>query len=68
MDTDKTKNQCQGCQAGWEFVEHKPWPKGSKSIRMHKVKGGYPGELVCCEAYMYGISNKELIKRAVSHG
>lgn len=44
----KPANQCQGCQAGWDLVEHKPWPKDSEIIQMHKVEGGYEGELVVC--------------------
>ena len=36
---DSSKNQCQGCQAGWEIEEHKLWPKGSRKIYFHKVEG-----------------------------
>lgn len=40
-------NQCQGCQAGWEKFTHKPWPKGSKGIEMHRDNNG--GLVVCSE-------------------
>lgn len=46
-------NQCQGCQAGWEIEEFKPWPKGSKPIYFHRVEGGYKGEKIVCTKYQY---------------
>ncbi len=46
-------NQCQGCQAGWERIEHRPWPKGSKVMFLHKVKGGYKHEQVMCTKEHY---------------
>lgn len=49
----KINNQCQGCQAGWPTVEHKPWPKWTPVMIFHIVKGGYKGERVMCTKDRY---------------
>lgn len=46
-------NQCQGCQAGWPLIEHKPWPKGSKTMYFHLVVGGYKNERAFCSKARY---------------
>ena len=53
---EEVKNQCQGCQAGWPIEQHKPWPKGSKSISFHYVQGGYKNEQVVCTKDRYNPS------------
>ncbi|QSM00632.1 hypothetical protein [Oceanospirillum phage vB_OliS_GJ44] len=53
MGKSKSKNQCQGCQSGWEIEEHRPWPKGSKIMYFHKVPGGYKHEKVMCTSKYY---------------
>ena len=55
MNLNKMKrvNQCQGCQAGWELEPHNPWPKGSKKMAFHSVKGGYEGEKIFCTKDRY---------------
>ena len=53
-------NQCQGCQAGWEKYTSKPLHKGGKGVEMHKVKGGYKHEIVCCTARLYKTNKEDL--------
>ena len=45
----KQVNQCQGRQAGWPTVDRKL--KGKSDL--HKVEGGYKGELIACTKDKY---------------
>jgi hypothetical protein len=53
------KNQCQGCQTGWELEKHNPWPKGSPPMYFHIVEDGYKGERIVCTQNKYKQGRQE---------
>lgn len=42
-------NQCMGCQAKWPLVACRLNP----ALQLHKVEGGYRGEVVACTKDRY---------------
>lgn len=57
MENEKSKNQCQGCQAGWKIEEQKPQHKCGKTVRFHIVHGGYKHEKVMCTSQDYAAAS-----------
>lgn len=52
-------NQCQGCQRGWPTVQ-------TQLGKMHRVNGGYQGELCACSAHLYAEDYKREFKELLA--